>query len=177
MKKKYKNVLVITASMLFYLLTAGYISLPHMLIYNYTASLPTGWYWLEDTDRISRGDIVLCDAEQDIMQLALQRKWIKKDTHFLKYVYGIPGDIYEIRANRYIVNGEDKGEIKRIDTEGRPMPLLTDGKYTVPDGYLLIGTEAENSFDSRYYGPVSLKNVYKKAHYIDFKGWLHGKDL
>lgn len=179
MKTKVKKVLVMAASTILYLCIAGYITLPHLVIYNYTASLPVGWYWLEPAASLRHGDIILCDADEDTMQLAVERQWINPNTHFLKCIYGLPGDVYEIRAHRYIVNGEDKGEIKQYDSAGRKLPLQPDGKYIVPEGYILTGTSEENSFDSRYYGPIPIKNVYNKAHYLcaGFRGWFDGEDL
>lgn len=169
MKKMIKK-LVIPLTIVYILIVMGYISLPKLFSVNMTASMPLGIYWLEEPKEIRRGDIIIFDADDDVMSIVVERGWLKPDMHFIKYVYGVSGDIYSIRNGRYIVNGEDKGAVQKYDSKSRALPsFLREGEYAVPDGYVLVGTPVVNSFDSRYYGPVPLSKVYNKAHYL--AGW------
>ena len=169
MKKIIKK-MMIPLSLLYILMVMGYMPIPKLFSVNMTASIPLGIYYLEEPNEIHRGDTIVFDADDDVMNIAVERGWLKPGMHFIKYVYGISGDIYSIRNGRYIVNGKDEGPVQKYDSRSRALPsFLHDGDYIVPNGYVLVGTPVVNSFDSRYYGPVPLSRVYNKAHYL--VGW------
>lgn len=168
--KKWCKKIVIPLSMLYILMIMGYIPLPKLFTINVSASMPLGIYLLEAPEDINRGDIIVFEADDDVMSIAYERGWMKPGMHFLKYVYAVGGDVYSIKNGRYIVNGVDKGAVQKYDSESRTLPsFLHEGDYVVPDGYILTGTPAMNSFDSRYYGPVPINRVYNKAKYV--LGW------
>ncbi len=116
--------------------------------------------------------------------------------YFIKRVIGLPGDRIEIRGQEVILNGiplalgpktqaEFKGNKGIIngavasETLGdMTYPILLveskrsdrrDGSFTVPDGCCFVmGDNRFNSHDSRYFGPVPLKDVIGRADFIYF---------
>jgi signal peptidase I len=127
-----------------------------------------------------RGDIVVFYSPRD-------------GTRLVKRVIGLPGDVIELQNDQLILNGQamDYGPLNttvsgqlpateqsqsRFATEKLPahshavmaIPSLpakrTFGPVTVPAGhYFMMGDNRDNSFDSRYFGPVDRRQIVGKA--------------
>lgn len=80
----------------------------------------------------------------------------KKDGQFLiKRVIALPGDTVEIQASKTIVNGKEISEPYITKWEDYTM-----AEQTVPgDMIYVMGDNRDESFDSRAFGPVSMKQV------------------
>ena len=127
-----------------------------------------------------RGDVVVFYSPYDEKRL-------------VKRVIGLPGDTIELRDNKLILNGAELSydPIPEIDNPDVPpierethrfaMEQLPNGKhvvasipavraarnfgpYTVPEAnFFMMGDNRDNSFDSRFYGPVARKRILGKA--------------
>ncbi len=132
-----------------------------------------------------RGDIVVFYSPYDGKRL-------------VKRVVGLPGDTLELRHNRLFLNGvaveyepvptepsrdlslgDHATRIYRTeDLPGRPHPIAATpsnparrdfGPFRVPNGqYFMMGDNRDDSFDSRYYGPVSRKQILGRALAVVF---------
>ncbi len=100
---------------------------------------------------------------------------------FIKRVVGVAGDVVEVRSKRLYRNGqrvEDPHEYHAEGLEGRTVPTRDNfGPLTVEDGTVFVmGDNRDRSYDSRYWGAVSLDKVKGKAFLIYFSwdpdGWL-----
>jgi signal peptidase I len=127
-----------------------------------------------------RGDIVVFFSPYDGQRL-------------VKRVVGLPGDTLELRNNVLILNGEPveykplalselrdaspaerAGEVFAAEQlPGQPhavagIPAVAArrdfGPYRVPEGqYFMMGDNRDNSFDSRYFGPVERWRIVGRA--------------
>ncbi len=126
-----------------------------------------------------RGDIVVFFSPYDGKRL-------------VKRVVGLPGDTLELRNNSLILNGQpvhykpiadELGSAASASVPGQPlaveelpgrehavaaMPWVAArrdyGPYRVPDGcYFMMGDNRDDSFDSRYYGPVERNRIVGRA--------------
>ena len=117
---------------------------------------------------IRRGDIVAFRGPQAVNHIVL-----------LKRVVGLPGDTLSLSGGRLCVNGKPLDEPYLRSGDGSVTQTLpatgygapaSDGPwtlaraYTVPAGhYFMMGDNREDSFDSRFWGPIARSDVIGRA--------------
>ena len=81
----------------------------------------------------------------------------------IKRVIALPGETIQCKDNKIYINSrkieEDYGMGTTSDIE---RVTLKD------DEYFVLGDNRENSMDSRYYGPINIKNIKGKTSFIIF---------
>ncbi len=132
------------------------------IMINETPSFPQGIYQKYPREaRVRRGQMVVaCPPDEPMYHLALQRHYLRPGLcpsgtePLIKKVVGLPGDT--ILVGRDVrVNGHPIANSTVYPTDGddRPMKAWTNGK--VPAGQLFLMSDyREDSFDSRYTGPL-----------------------
>ncbi|HLB59693.1 MAG TPA: signal peptidase I [Bdellovibrionota bacterium] len=114
----------------------------------------------------------------------------EKEKLFVKRVIGLPGDIVETTSHGIIiVNGErlphtlvtstaqgnsfqmleENNGVEYIINAGPNLDLQKEAQVVVPMGHLFVmGDNRPNSFDSRFFGPIPIKEVKGVAQVIYF---------
>jgi len=142
--------------------------------------LPTGWYLTAPVYRSLRvGDTVLvCPPPANpVIRFAINRHWITPErpspcadglTPYVKQVYALPGDRVTITPSAVLVNGQALQESASLPTTAdghTPMPHATHGPFVVPHGEVfLLGLQAPNAFDGRYFGPLPQSSVVRLVY-------------
>lgn len=112
----------------------------------------------------AKGDIIVFRYPEDP----------KRD--FIKRVIAIEGDVIEARNKQIYVNGQMIKEpyVRYTDKSANPRGVdLRDnfGPFIVPaDKYFVMGDNRDQSYDSRYWGYVDLKEIKGKA-FIIYWSW------
>ncbi len=144
---------------------------------------------------VSRGDIAVFQFP-DPNPKAIHCGAVQAGRAFIKRVIGLPGDTIEVREGRVYVNGAllapepyavYSAPMRFPKPDAPPAPALYQklwedhtldqrlgnserdyfGPVKVPPGsYFLMGDNRDRSCDSRYWGPVPLKDIEGKAWFI-----------
>ena len=115
-------------------------------------------------DEPHRGDIIVFRYPED------------PNRDFIKRVIGIEGDVVEGKNKQVFVNGKLQNEpyVQHVDTAvrtGGMEPRDNFGPYLIPKGKVFVmGDNRDQSYDSRYWGYVDLKDIRGKA-FIIYWSW------
>lgn len=136
----------------------------------YGSRLPVVDWRLPAFDRPEQGDIVIFVYPRD------------RVTKYIKRCVAGPGDTVEVKDKVVFINGalyENPPFSKYIDLDSAGVPKIQPrrnggldsrdnfGPYVVPaDHYFMMGDNRDNSFDSRYWGPVPYELVMGQAMMI-----------
>lgn len=137
-------------------------------IINVTPSLPLGIYKLEKVKDLKKGDVVLFDINKEEKEMMFERGYIPyKKTKLLKTVGALEDNKINIVDNILYIDEENYGRILDKDLENRKLPSID---IKVEKGNFLALTKKNLSYDSRYFGQVSLDKIEKKARLVyEFK--------
>jgi signal peptidase I len=151
----------------------------------YDLKLPFTTWHLAEWGNPQRGDVVVFFSPHD-------------ETRLVKRVIGLPGDTIELRDNQLVINGQPvsyqpvagealrdipaAAQVGRVfaseELPGRthavggnpsvPTPR-TFAPLRVPEGqYFMMGDNRDESFDSRYFGPVERNRIVGRAAAVVF---------
>lgn len=123
------------------------------LVWNASASAPTGLYWVSHAAP-SRGDFVLAALPPDARRLSAERGYLPDGVPLVKRVAALGGDAVCAVDNAISVNGRVVAKRLAHDRLGRPLPHWTGCRVLADDQLFLLMAGVSGSFDGRYFGPV-----------------------
>jgi signal peptidase I len=131
----------------------------HILVskFNYGVKLPFIRSTLIPVGTPKRGDILVFIYPED------------RSKDFIKRVIGIPGDTIEIRDKKIFLSGKPMTDTHGVHSDsliipGAVQPRDNFGPVKVPEGSLFVmGDNRDESYDSRFWGFVDMKDVLGKA--------------
>ncbi len=144
------------------------LNFTHIVYFNiFTHSLPHGIY-IKINGTPKRGDYAASCLTQEIAQYGIDRRYLARgncDTGtvgVLKMIKGLPGDYFVVKNGFLELNGRSY-YIMNLDSFGRILKVFYKQKKGEIDKgkYILLSDFAHNSWDSRYWGPVSIQFLLK----------------
>jgi conjugative transfer signal peptidase TraF len=134
------------------------------IIYNPSSSAPRGWYSVKSPTELHLGDFALVRLPAPIARIADERRYLPKSIPLLKQVVAVAGDRVCERQGFVRVNGVFIARSLLRDGARRPLSSWNECRLLHDHELFLIGLSNAASFDSRYYGPVSVESVIGVAN-------------
>ena len=100
-----------------------------------------------------------------------------RKTDYIKRCIAVEGQTVELKGTHLFIDGVEKQESYAKYLHG-DVPRRDFGPYLVPRGHVLVfGDNRDNSYDSRYWGPLDKKLLRGKALFLYFsldykKHWI-----
>ncbi|WP_405118292.1 S26 family signal peptidase [Pseudomonas leptonychotis] len=150
--------ITLSAGSVFALAWVALTSSSPLLVYNASNSVPPGWYRIADAQLLAVGDLVLVRLPPETAALAAQRGYLPSTVPLLKTVAAIAPQQVCIQRRQVLIGGMPVAKQLRWDRQGRALPNWGACRHLVGDELFLLSSNPE-SFDSRYFGPVSASEV------------------
>ena len=138
------------------------IRFPVELVYNASPSMPLGWYRTAPADRLRVGMLVVAHIPGWAARLAAARGYLPITVPVIKRIAAIRGDYVCERSGVLSINGRTVARALVADSAGRPLPEWRGCGELARGEYLLLG-DIPDSYDSRYFGPVTRKAIVRRA--------------
>jgi len=137
------------------------------LVYNPSDSVAVGWYRVEPFNHHAHslpsplpvGSIVLTRLPPDAAALAAQRGYLPTHVPLLKRVGAVAPQHVCIVDGHVHIDGVPVAAVLSADRLGRPLPLWPQCRRLQSGELFLLSTTHPASFDSRYFGPISVSAV------------------
>lgn len=127
-----------------------------LALINTTPSEPIGLYW-RTTQAPGPGRLIAFPPPIEAAHVADGH--LARLHSFLKIVDAGGGDVVCAEGDALLINGAPRGRIAAVDSTGRPLPQWRGCRMLRSDELFVLSNRVPNSFDSRYFGPVSLRSV------------------
>lgn len=137
--KARSQIIVMSGALLLASVVFGSLALGDV-VFNGSSSLPhAGYFMYRTTAILPRGSYVHFPAPDGVAEPY-------RDLSFVKRVVGVPGDLVQSDEAQVCINGHCRALLPAMITKGYK-PL---GAGPIPDGFIAVLGDAENSLDSRY---------------------------
>ena len=136
---------------------------PMRLIWNASASVPLGLYRIDPTPVMRVGDMVAVRPSPTLARFMAERRYVEANVPLLKPIAAMHGATICRLGLRVTINGRTAVAALARDRFGRPLPAWSGCYRLRPDQLFLIAPAHPDSFDGRYFGPVSQAQILGSA--------------
>ena len=129
------------------------------LVWNVTASAPTGLYWVEPRQTAARGDLVLARLPETVRTLAAERNYLPMTVPAVKRVEATAGDRICGVGDEITVDGRVAARRLPADRRGRALPAWQGCHVLLGNEVFLLMEGVPDSFDGRYFGATETGQI------------------
>ena len=158
-------------------LTLASVVLPErsVLIWNVSASVPTGLYWLVSDEPLQIGHCVAIRPVPQIRQWMATRGYLPPGVPLIKRVAALNGQQVCRFRHGITIDGKLVALARARDTLGRPLPVWSGCHTLGSDMFFALNEHRADSLDGRYFGPMPRSVVIGRAVPVrqDLWPWIH----
>jgi conjugative transfer signal peptidase TraF len=136
------------------------------LVWNVSASAPTGLYAVAPDAQIAAGDMVIAHLPERYRMLAANRRYLPANVPLVKHVAAAAGDEVCALGRDIFVNGAWVAARRIADAQARPMPWWNGCTRLRGRQVFLLIAGNPGSFDGRYFGITQGSDIIGKAHLL-----------
>jgi conjugative transfer signal peptidase TraF len=133
------------------------------VVYNPSDSVPRGWYRIDPADSLHVGSIVLTRIPAGAVELAARRGYLPERIPLLKRIGAMTPQQVCIDDHAVRIDGVVLATALKADRLGRLLPIWQQCRALHDGELFLLSTTNSASFDSRYFGPVTVSAVIGSA--------------
>jgi len=134
-----------------------------LLVWNASASMPTGLYRVGAPQDIAIGEIVVARVPPVWRPFADARHYVPATVPLVKRVAAVAGATVCAAGPSIFINGQRRARRRIRDGQGRTMPWW-QGCTRLRGGAIFLLGDSPASFDGRYFGPTDRNDVVGRAH-------------
>lgn len=136
---------------------------PLRLVWNASASVPLGLYRIAPNPVSRVGDMVAVRPSPALARFMATRRYVEANVPLLKPIAATGGATICRHGLRVTIDGQAAVRALARDRIGRRLPAWSGCYRLRPDQLFLIAPSHQDSFDSRYFGPVSRTQILGSA--------------
>jgi conjugative transfer signal peptidase TraF len=106
-----------------------------------------------------RGELVLVRTPENVRVLAAERGYLPPTVPLVKRIAALQGQTICAIGRTLTIDGRHVADRLSFDRQGRSMPAWTGCRELSAEEIFLLMENVPDSFDSRYFGPVSTTAV------------------
>ena len=150
-------------------------SFKNKFLINLTASIPRGIYLTSKDKELKIGDIVAFNTQN--YKIILDYRNSQETFLFCKRIVGKEGSEIKVIGNELFIDNNKISEILFLNKNNEKLPQVEEFKegYSLKENEFFLLGDTENSFDSRYYGPVKKEDIIYKLTPFLVEGGEHEK--
>ncbi|MEI7669783.1 MAG: S26 family signal peptidase [Pseudomonadota bacterium] len=135
------------------------------IIYNETPSVPVGFYIVHplENEPLFIGEYLEFNVPENYKSYFYDRKYIGNNWTLIKQIGALEGDNYCINRQDFSINNNIIGNIYKVDSLGRILPINIGCRQIFKDKFFALGANSDKSFDSRYMGQINKSLIIGKA--------------
>jgi conjugative transfer signal peptidase TraF len=159
--------LVVAAALAPAALVGTLLSPPRLLlVWNASASAPTGMYLILEPAELQHGEMVVARPPDDAARLAASRGYLPAGVPLVKQVAALGGDRVCAIGESIFVDGQAVARRLPEDRLGRRLPWWTGCRNLRRGELLLLMGPVPGSFDGRYFGVSDGADILGRARLI-----------
>ena len=133
------------------------------LIWNATASTPTGLYALQPIGRLHVRELVAVRPPEPIASYLADGGFLPKGVPLLKHVMAVAGQTVCRAGDAITIDRIEVGMARNRDHLGRPLPRWSGCHTLTPGEIFLMNPTVPDSLDGRYFGPFPITSIIARA--------------
>ncbi|ALJ06930.1 S26 family signal peptidase [Brevundimonas sp. DS20] len=137
--------------------------MPTRLVWNVTASVPTGLYAVRDDVPLRPGVLVAVMPPEPLATWLVSYGYLGHGAPLLKHIEALPGARVCREGERVTVDGRPRAIARRTDRLGRRLPHWSGCRIVGEGELFLLNPDEPASLDGRYFGPLPRASVIGRA--------------
>jgi conjugative transfer signal peptidase TraF len=133
------------------------------LIWNTSASVPIGLYRIVPGNRVAVTDLAVVMPPAKLATFLDRRRYLPLGVPLIKRVLALAGATVCRRGAAITAYGAVYGQALAHDTRGRALPVWQGCRRLRAGEAFFMNWNSPDSFDSRYFGPLSVTTIVGRA--------------
>ncbi len=141
-------------------------SLPKLVLWNASASVPRGLYLLRSASPLYIDELVAVMPPEPLARFAALRGYLPLGVPLLKHIAALDGQIVCRFTDRVMIDGRIAALARERDSRGRTLPRWQGCRALCAGEVFLLNSAIPDSFDGRYFGVLSANTITARAEPI-----------